>query len=229
MLRVLDCRVLGELVRAIDGEALGYWASTNEVCLKAGIPAEAFSHAIVDDERTRVELIAALRRAGFVSWGAKQLEEAVLVAHHWKDFGGPAARDGLAALKLLVKARPPNSSQQNPVCLDRPPSRHRVKHPATARASSQPATVREPAQFGIFAQLPFPHVRGAQQSAEVVQTPHLPLTHAWPAQSTQVVQFCPVEHGAQPLAPCALATQHCPAQSASMVQPPAAGHGPHHL
>ena len=64
-------RVLGELVRAIDTTTLGYWASTNEVCLKAGIPARrsAMQSSTTRDPRIRAD--RHLRRAGFVSWGAK--------------------------------------------------------------------------------------------------------------------------------------------------------------
>ncbi len=81
--------VLDELVGQVDGKLGGSnpyvsgFRTSNETCLKAGVPARAFTHAVVGDEQTRTQFIELLRANGVDQLNGKPLEEAVLVARTW--------------------------------------------------------------------------------------------------------------------------------------------------
>ena len=82
--------VLDELVGQVDGKLAGNnpyasgFRTSNEVCLKAGVPARAFTHAVVADEQTRTQFIALLQANGVTQLGGKPLDQAVIAATNWK-------------------------------------------------------------------------------------------------------------------------------------------------
>ncbi|MEW5854342.1 MAG: hypothetical protein AB2A00_36545 [Myxococcota bacterium] len=86
--------VLEELVAQVNGDkpAPGAWSGSttsfqhnNEICFKNGVPAGAFTHAVVADAATREQLVGALKAAGITQVHGVPVENAVLVASTWKD------------------------------------------------------------------------------------------------------------------------------------------------
>ncbi|MGA9519964.1 MAG: hypothetical protein WBV82_00790 [Myxococcaceae bacterium] len=86
--------VLDDLVAQVNGDVSppetwsgGGFQTANEACFKAGVPARAFTHAVVADEATRALLVQLLEENGLTRIGGKPLEQAVIVAEDWKQVG----------------------------------------------------------------------------------------------------------------------------------------------
>ncbi len=87
-----DRKVVDKLVAAI--EATPSWGGTtgpstnfafgNEAMFRSGVRASTFTHAIVQSEDKKAELITLLKAQGISKIGDKSLEQAIVVAQNWK-------------------------------------------------------------------------------------------------------------------------------------------------
>ena len=76
--------VLGDLINQVNTRDDGGFAKKNEACFKTGIKADAWTMAVVYDDKTKQEFVTALRAAGINQLGGLELEKAIVVARTWK-------------------------------------------------------------------------------------------------------------------------------------------------
>ncbi|MBI5498513.1 MAG: hypothetical protein HY904_26160 [Deltaproteobacteria bacterium] len=93
--------VLGDLVAQINGDkpapgvyGNGSFATSNEACFKSGVAARAWTHAVVQNDTAKQQLIKALTDQGVTQLGGQPLDKAVLVAQNWKQVSDALAWPG---------------------------------------------------------------------------------------------------------------------------------------